>query len=126
MLTSSATISRNRSAPTAAAMSIEWTTSANNTVTCLYSARGGRAETAAPHSLQNLAVALDCAPQEPQNRPVAVSPPPPSELGSTSISFHCCWAVSVISSSHLRYEVLRPSYVVYFETAFSSVRACCC
>ena len=31
-------ISRNRSAPTAAAMSIECTTSANSTVTCLYSA----------------------------------------------------------------------------------------
>ena len=31
-------ISRSRSAPTAAAMSIERTTSANRTVTCLYSA----------------------------------------------------------------------------------------
>ena len=31
-------ISRSRSAPTAAAMSIECTTSANSTVTCLYSA----------------------------------------------------------------------------------------
>ena len=31
-------ISRNRSAPTAAAMSMECTTSANSTVTCLYSA----------------------------------------------------------------------------------------
>ncbi len=37
-LNSSVMISRSRSAPTAAAMSIEWTTSANNTVTCLYSA----------------------------------------------------------------------------------------
>jgi hypothetical protein len=37
-LTSSVMISRNRSAPTAAAISIEWTTSANKTVTCLYSA----------------------------------------------------------------------------------------
>ena len=32
-------ISRSRSAPTAEAMSIECTTSANRTVTCLYSAR---------------------------------------------------------------------------------------
>jgi hypothetical protein len=40
-------------------------------------------------SPQNLAVVLDCAPQEPQNNPVAVSPPPPSPLGSTSVSFHC-------------------------------------
>ena len=31
-------ISRSRSAPTAAAMSIECTTSANKTVACLYSA----------------------------------------------------------------------------------------
>jgi hypothetical protein len=35
----SAMISRNRSVPTAAPMSIEWTTSAKRTVTCLYSAR---------------------------------------------------------------------------------------
>ena len=38
-------ISRSRSAPTAAAMSIECTTSANSTVTCLYSAdRAGLCE----------------------------------------------------------------------------------
>ncbi len=37
-LTSSAMISRSRSGPTVAAMSIECTTSANSTVTCLYSA----------------------------------------------------------------------------------------
>jgi len=36
--TSAAMISRNRSAPTTEAMSIKWTTSANRTVTCLYSA----------------------------------------------------------------------------------------
>ena len=49
-------ISRSRSVPTAAAMSIEWTTSANKTVTCLYSAVFVEAETAAPHSSQNFAV----------------------------------------------------------------------
>ena len=49
-------ISRNRSAPTAAAMSIECTTSANNTVTCLYSAGRATDDAAVPHSLQNLAV----------------------------------------------------------------------
>ena len=37
--TSCAMISRSRSAPTAEAMSMECTTSANRTVTCLYSAR---------------------------------------------------------------------------------------
>jgi hypothetical protein len=69
-----AMISRNRSEPTAAAMSIEWTTSANKTVTCLYSA--GRV------------VCVSFVPHDPQNSPVAVSPPPPSRLGSTAASFH--------------------------------------
>src|ERR1700721_1753668 len=46
-------ISRSRSAPTFAAMSIECTTSANRTVTCLYSARASWSTTAAPHPPQN-------------------------------------------------------------------------
>ena len=37
-------------------MSIECTTSANNTVTCLYSTDGLARATGVPHSLQNLAV----------------------------------------------------------------------
>ena len=41
-----------------------------------------------PHSPQNLAVVLDCAPHDPQNSPVAVSPPTPSPLGSTSVLKH--------------------------------------
>src|SRR6478609_3442985 len=45
-------MSRSRSGPSVAAISIERTTSANNTVTCLYSA-GVVVATAAPHSLQN-------------------------------------------------------------------------
>jgi hypothetical protein len=52
-------------------------------VTCLYSADWVACVRSVPHSLQNLAVVLDCAPQEPPNSPVAVSPPPPSWLGST-------------------------------------------
>jgi hypothetical protein len=56
-------------------------------------------------------------PQDPQNSPVAVSPPPPSPLGSTPVSFHRWSTMSVISPCHLRHEVLRPSYVVYLETA---------
>jgi hypothetical protein len=117
-------ISRKRSAPTAAAMSIECTTSANSTVTCLYSADWVAAcMSGVPHSLQNLAVELDGAPQESQESPVSVSPPIPSPLGSTSISFHCWSPMSVISPCHLRDEVLRPSYVVTYETAFSSARA---
>src|SRR4029077_3430702 len=108
-------ISRSRSAPTAAAMSIECTTSAKRIVTCLYSADWVACVSRVPHSPQNLAVGLDCAPQEPQNSPVAVSPPPPSPLGSTSVSFHCWSTMSVISPCHLRPEVLRPSYIVLFR-----------
>src|SRR6478609_11448961 len=85
-------ISRSRSAPTAAAMSIECTTSANSTVTCLYSADGVARVSRVPHSLQNLAVGPDCAPQEPQNSPVAVSAPRLSPAPSTSVSFHRCSA----------------------------------
>jgi hypothetical protein len=55
-------ISRNRSAPTEVAMSIECTTSANSTVTCLYSAGFEAAETAVPHSLQNFALDRSSAP----------------------------------------------------------------
>ena len=100
-------ISRNRSAPTAAAMSIECTTSANSTVTCLYSADWAARVRRVPHSAQNLAVGPDCAPQEPQNSPGAVSPPSP--LVSTSVSFHRCSAMSVISPCYFRDEVSRPS-----------------
>ena len=86
-------------------------------MTCLYSADRVAEVTGVPHSLQNLAVGLNCAPQEPQENAVAVSPPLPSPLGSTSVSFHCWSAMSVVSLCHLRHEGLRPSYVVSFETA---------
>ena len=122
-LTNSAMISRSRSAPTAAAMSIECTTSANSTVTCLYSADGRPCVIGAPHSLQNFESGGSSVPHAAQINPVAVSPPPPSPLGSTSVSFHRCSMMSVISPCHLRHEVLRLSYVVYFETTFSSARA---
>src|SRR5206468_2520397 len=94
---SSAIISRNRSGPNAAAISIEWTTSANSTVTCLYSADPVTCATGAPHSLQNLAVAFNCTPHDPQHSPIAVSPPPPSSLRSTSTSCHCWLALSINS-----------------------------
>src|SRR6478672_12660026 len=109
-------IPRSRSAPTDAAMSIECTTSANSTVTCLYSADRVACVTGAPHSLQNLELGGSSVPHDPQNSPVAVSPPPPSPLGSTSVSFHCWSAMSVVSLCHLRHVVLSSSYVVYFET----------
>ena len=109
-------ISRSRSAPTAAAMSIECTTSANSTVTCLYSADRVTCVSGAPHSLQNLEFGGSSVPHDPHGSPVAVSPPPPSPLGSTSVSFHRWSTMSVISPCHLRHEVLRPSYVVYSAT----------
>jgi hypothetical protein len=55
-------ISRNRSAPTTAAMSIECTTSANSTVTCLYSAWVSCAVTGAPQPSQNRAPARNSVP----------------------------------------------------------------
>src|SRR6185369_6245957 len=104
-------------------MSIECTTSANSTVTCLYSADRLSCVTGAPHSLQNLEFGGSSVPHDPQSSPVTVSPPPPSPLGSTSVSFHCWLTMSVISLCHLRHEVLRLSYVVYSKTAFSAIRA---
>src|SRR5277367_87614 len=50
--TSAAMISRNCSAPTTEAMSIEWTTSANRTVTCLYSAWASLSSTGEPQLWQ--------------------------------------------------------------------------
>src|ERR1700739_4958115 len=111
-------ISRSRSAPTAAARSIEWTTSANSTVTCLYSADRLTYVTGAPHSLQNLEFGGSSVPHDPHRSPAAVSAP--RLLSSTSVSCHCWSTMSVISPCHLRHEVLRPSYV-YFGTAFSAV-----
>src|SRR6478672_2377403 len=68
----SAMISRNRSAPTAAAMSIECTTSANNTVTCLYSADRLTCVTGAPHSLQNLELGGSSVPHDPHTTAATV------------------------------------------------------
>src|ERR1700747_2153876 len=116
----SAMISRSRSGPTAAATSIECTTSAKRTVTCLYSADRLTCVTGAPHSLQNLECGGSSVPHAPHCSPAAVSALRP--LSSTSVSCHCCSTVSVKSLCHLRHEVLRLAYVVYFETEFSSAR----
>src|SRR5882757_451304 len=107
-LTRSAMISRSRSGPTVAAMSIEWTTSANSTVTCLYSADWAACLRGVPHSLQNLEVGGSSAPHDPQDTPAAVSAPRSSRVFSTSVSFHCWSTMSVISPCHLRDEVSRP------------------
>ena len=71
--------------------------------------------TGAPHSLQNLEFAGSSVPHDPHNNPVAVSPPPPSPLGFTSVSFHSLDDVCHIAL-HLRREILRISNVVFFQT----------
>jgi len=73
---SPAMISRSRSAPTAFAMSIECTTSANNTVTCLYSATRGEAVVAVPHSSQNLAFRRSSVPQVAHATTAPIRPSP--------------------------------------------------
>ena len=66
-------MSRNRSISTAAAMSIERTTSANSTVTCLYSAGVVVAiATGAPHSLQNFEFGGSSVPHDPHAKAAAV------------------------------------------------------
>src|SRR6185436_15124513 len=115
-LTNSAMISRNRSAPTAAAIVIEWTTSANKTVTCLYSADRLTCVTGAPHSLQNLEFSGSLVPHDPHDSPDAVTAPRPSPVPPTSVSFHRWSAMSVISLRHFRHQVSRRSNVVYSAT----------
>jgi hypothetical protein len=110
-------ISRSRSVPTVAAMSIECTTSANNTVTCLYSADVAAGVIGVPHSLQNLEFGGSSVPHDPHDSPDAVTAPRPSPVPPMTVSCHRWSAMSVISPCHLRDEVLKLSYVVYFETA---------
>ena len=53
-------------------MSMECTTSANRTVTCLYSAGVVAVATAAPHSLQNFAFGGSSVPHDPHTKAAAV------------------------------------------------------
>ena len=78
-------ISRSRSAPTALAISMEWTTSANRTVTCLYSADRVTGETGAAHLWQNEESGDNCVPQDEHDSPVVVNPTPlgPRQYGVT-------------------------------------------
>jgi hypothetical protein len=55
-----------------AAMSIERTTSANSTVTCLYSAGVVAIATGAPHSLQNFEFGGGSVPHDPHTKAAAV------------------------------------------------------
>src|SRR5215203_247195 len=63
--------SRNRSISRAAAISIERTTSANSTVTCLYSA-STETPVGAPHSSQNLALSRRPVPHDPHATPAVI------------------------------------------------------
>src|SRR6202044_3331087 len=65
-------ISRSRSAPRAAAMSIECTTSANSTVTCLYSADVAAGVIGAPHLLQNRESGGNSVPHDPHTKAATV------------------------------------------------------
>src|SRR5271163_2262196 len=109
---SSAMISRNRSAPTAAAMSIECTTSANRTVTCLYSAGFAAEVTGTPHSLQNLAFSFSSVPHDPHNSPAAVI------SRASPLSFHVN-IVSPLASQHVPYRQCD----VYGHTSDDAARA---
>ena len=96
-------ISRSRSAPTAAAMSIECTTSANSTVTCLYSAWVSCAVIGAPHLLQNLEFGGSSVPHDPHTKAAAVmSRGQPTVVRSLTI-------VSPLASQHVPYRRCDPA-----------------
>src|SRR6202046_1636495 len=71
--------SRYRSISSAAARSIECTTSAKSTVTCLYFAVSAEAVVGAPHSSQNLAFSLRPVPHDPHAKPAVIRAPPIQE-----------------------------------------------
>src|SRR5246127_4814937 len=95
-------ISRSRSAPTEAAISIECTTSANSTVTCLYSAGVVAAETAAPHSLQNFEFGGSSAPHDPHTEAAAVMSRGQRTVVHVTI-------VSPLASQHVPYRRCDPT-----------------
>src|SRR5215468_7057117 len=78
-------ISRNRSISTAPAMSVDRTTSANSTVTCLYFAVSAGTAVEAPHSSQNLAFSRRRAPQDPHAKFTVMQPS--HRLGHRDVSF---------------------------------------
>ena len=110
--TSSAMISRSRSAPTAAAMSIECTTSANSTVTCLYSAGVVAVATGAPHSLQNRAISAAAQYRTTRTPRLLPSCHAASPLAFTSLSCHrwpanMCHIAAAIRPTGRRYAAPR-------------------
>jgi len=86
----------SRLEPAVAAMSIEWSMSANSTVTCLYSADGLTCVTTGTRSWQNLEFSGSCVPDGPHDSRVGFSAP---RTTSTPIWCHCWPTVSVRSPS---------------------------
>src|SRR4029079_10787942 len=100
-------MSRSRSISRVAAMSIDRTTSANSTVTCLYSADRLTCETGAPHSLQNFEFSGSSVPHELHDNRAAVSAPLASPTGSTSASLHLYSATFALLQWCFRDDVSR-------------------
>src|SRR6201996_7331497 len=105
-------ISRNRSAPTAAAMSIECTTSANSTVTCLYSAWMSCPMTGAPQPSQNRAPSRGSVPHVRHAVAAVIRPSAASAPDSHRIGDRIFHEALLASQSVNRDEDLRLSYLV--------------
>ncbi|MGO9031468.1 hypothetical protein, partial [Mycobacterium sp.] len=83
-------------------MPIDPTTSANNTVTCLYSAGVVAVATATPHSLQNFEFGGSAVPHDPHTRAAAViSRGQPTVVHVT--------IVSPLAGQHARYRGRDPA-----------------
>ena len=80
-------ISRSRSMSTDAAIAAERTTSANNTVTCLYSATPG--VSGEPHVAQNRAPSCGCTPHDRHTDVADVTAPPLRAPSIVSQGYGC-------------------------------------
>src|SRR5271156_3521041 len=114
-------ISRNRSAPTTEAMSIEWTTSAKRTVTCLYSAWVSASLSGEPQLWQKRAFSRGSVPHVRHAATVVIRPsadPGPQRFQGSSKDrpLHTPRGALSVRGERHQDKVLRPSYVVYFET----------
>ena len=108
-LNTAAMMSRSRSGSRLAARSIERTTSANSTVTCLYSADAEGLAIAAPQPSQNRAPRRGSVPQVPQTRSV---PPmrcdlPRSRMASGAVAPRLVHASGNITVRRVRRACLR-------------------
>src|SRR5829696_7534309 len=87
-------ISRKRSASRAAAMSIDRTTSANSTVTCLYAAAVTEAISCDPHSSQNRAPSRGTAPHDRQTSAAGETASSAGPVALTDIAIRPAYGVS--------------------------------